>query len=404
MTVNHDRIVFLDRAEIAALNIIERNFTTRGLSASADGYHQVWARDTMITMLGAALGGKGVVQDCLRTSLETLAHYQDRSGQIPYLVHCEDGRAEFGSSDANVWWVIGVAVLARRSKDCEWIVQHADQIVRALDWCESMDLRHNGLMISPEMSDWKDLFPNHDQVLFPNVLNAYALRKSAEILKACRPDAAARFRNRSEVVVAAIRDHFWVKATCPTNDKSHFRLAALMSTQLRRCPYFMPWVSQCDWGEHFDSPANLLAILAGIADQEQCAGILDYIDQVGVNRPYPVQVLYPVIRPGDKEWREYMKMFNLNLPHQYHNGGIWPWVGGLYVAALVKAGRLERAEEELARLAESLRLGSQEWEFNEWLHGKTGKPMGYKYQAWSAGMFLYARQAVNTGQVEDLIL
>ena len=32
--------------------------------------------------------------------------------------------------------------------------------------------------------------------------------------------------------------------------------------------------------------------------------------------------------------------------------------------------------------------------FNEWLHGKTGKPMGEPYQAWSAGTYLYAYECV----------
>ena len=39
-----------------------------------------------------------------------------------------------------------------------------------------------------------------------------------------------------------------------------------------------------------------------------------------------------------------------------------------------------------------------EWEFNEWLHGETGQPMGYAYQGWSAGMYLYAYHAVTKGE------
>ncbi len=37
--------------------------------------------------------------------------------------------------------------------------------------------------------------------------------------------------------------------------------------------------------------------------------------------------------------------------------------------------------------------------FNEWLHGQTGHPMGFGYQAWSAAMFLYAENAVCTGRL-----
>ena len=41
----------------------------------------------------------------------------------------------------------------------------------------------------------------------------------------------------------------------------------------------------------------------------------------------------------------------------------------------------------------------RKYQFNEWLHGQTGHPMGYARQAWSAAMFLYADHAVRTGQL-----
>jgi hypothetical protein len=40
-----------------------------------------------------------------------------------------------------------------------------------------------------------------------------------------------------------------------------------------------------------------------------------------------------------------------------------------------------------------------EWEFNEWFHGTSGRPMGYAGQTWSAAMYLYAQDAVEHGAV-----
>jgi len=34
------------------------------------------------------------------------------------------------------------------------------------------------------------------------------------------------------------------------------------------------------------------------------------------------------------------------------------------------------------------------WEFDEWCHGRTGRPMGYPHQAWSAGMYIFAHCCV----------
>ena len=47
--------------------------------------------------------------------------------------------------------------------------------------------------------------------------------------------------------------------------------------------------------------------------------------------------------------------------------------------------------KELFNLAKLNKLGSaHEWEFNEWAHGHTGKPMGKAYQAWSCSEFIRA--------------
>jgi glycogen debranching enzyme len=87
----------------------------------------------------------------------------------------------------------------------------------------------------------------------------------------------------------------------------------------------------------------------------------------------------------------------LNIPHHYHNGGVWPFIGGFYVAALVRAGRIDSAGRAFDRLTELNRAG----EFNEWHHGETLQPMGVACQAWSAGMYLFARECVMRSEVPE---
>ena len=91
-------------------------------------------------------------------------------------------------------------------------------------------------------------------------------------------------------------------------------------------------------------------------------------------------------------------MRNLNLPHHYHNGGAWPYIGGFYVAALVRAGRLDEAARQLGKLRAMNRAGKTgEWGFNEWFHGQSGRPMGFDGQSWSAALYIYAVDAVRRG-------
>ena len=139
----------------------------------------------------------------------------------------------------------------------------------------------------------------------------------------------------------------------------------------------------------------MLAIVNGVATDQQTKQILDYAASVGIAEPYPAKAVYPVIEPGDSHWQEYMRKGNLNLPHQYHNGGIWPFIGGWLVLALVQAGRTAEAQQQLSALAELNALGrSGSWEFNEWFHGTTGQPLGKPHQAWSAAMYCLAYHAV----------
>ena len=70
-------------------------------------------------------------------------------------------------------------------------------------------------------------------------------------------------------------------------------------------------------------------------------------------------------------------------------------VGGFWVTALVAAGRVAQAKDELPKLARACAVGN--WAFTEWLHGKTLAPRGMPGQSWNAAAFLMAEHAVSRG-------
>ncbi|MBU89998.1 hypothetical protein CMO94_00535 [Candidatus Woesearchaeota archaeon] len=166
-------------------------------------------------------------------------------------------------------------------------------------------------------------------------------------------------------------------------------------TILQNDSYYLPYITFRDFGERFDSFGNLLAILSGIADEKHSRLLLDFIKRNNLANPFPIKAIYPTIAHGGKDWREYYHHSNRNLPHQYHNGGIWPFLGGFYVAALVKMKEYTEAKKVLTSLALLNKKGKESsWEFNEWFHGQTAKPIGQVKQAWSAGMYVYAYETV----------
>jgi glycogen debranching enzyme len=104
---------------------------------------------------------------------------------------------------------------------------------------------------------------------------------------------------------------------------------------------------------------------------------------------------FPYIRPEDRDWRERYAL--LNRPGDYHNGGVWPFICGFYVAALVAARKYRLAEEKLLELTRIVRLsvaGNLNFGFNEWLNANDGMPKGQEWQTWSAALYLYAAKCV----------
>ena len=68
-------------------------------------------------------------------------------------------------------------------------------------------------------------------------------------------------------------------------------------------------------------------------------------------------------------------------------------VGGFWVMVLAALGDVARARAGLATLARANAINK--WQFNEWFHGLTGKPMGMPGQSWSAAAFLLAADSLD---------
>ena len=120
--------------------------------------------------------------------------------------------------------------------------------------------------------------------------------------------------------------------------------------------------------------------------------IVHAIDHAKAAEPWPVRVTLHPLTQSHSLWRAYMGRHQQNLAHQYHNGGIWPFVGGYWVMALARLGRVAHARAALEQLAAA--NAQDDWRFTEWFHGRTLAPMGMAGQSWNAATFLLARQAV----------
>lgn len=414
----------LNEAQQRALAILHACVTPHGFRASglAAGYPQVWARDNGIIFLGAAATGDAQLIATGRAALETLGAHQSRLGLIPLNVNPDTGYVSTenaGAVDGNLWFILGHYLYFRQTGDLAFLQQHWSTIDRALLWLDYQDMNECGLLEIPEAGDWMDLLAVRYNVLYDNVLYYAALLAHEEMARQVAKNSAP---HQPEVDAAGVHERInllmWIDR-CWVAEHFAEHLQKLQAMRLEwymlyhnigaisSRPFYLPWVAFREYGDWCDSLGNLLAVLTGVADFHRTEHIMRYLRQVGMAEPYPTKAIYPPIYPGESNWRDYYRSRNLNLPHQYHNGGIWPMIGGFHVAALVRHGWQQEAERLLVALADTNRQGvNADWEFNEWLHGSSGHPMGFAKQAWSAAMYLYAHHAAEKGQLplfDDLL-
>jgi hypothetical protein len=170
-------------------------------------------------------------------------------------------------------------------------------------------------------------------------------------------------------------------------------------------PYYALWSYKLYSSERFDLLGNSLAILSGIASPSRATEMIAWIEEECLHMKKKGDLsldlppnFFPFIKRKDPDWRPRYEKFN--LPGDYHNGGVWPFIAGFYIAALVAAKKYQLAQEKLEVLTEVVKASNTrlnqalEFGFNEWHKAQTGQPCGQNWQTWSAALYLYAAKCV----------
>jgi hypothetical protein len=368
----------IEQAKKIALEVLLHNShgPYHGLPRTAGwGYPEPYTRDLMFSILGIAVSENQKLQESIRRVLETLAKNQTERGHIPSLVHDKEDR---GASDTTPLFLLGVGIFRKIKGEHDFL---QDAVSKALTWMEYQSPSDRYLVAQQPTSDWRDEQWVTGYGLFVNTLVYSYLRLLCQNKRA---DMVHREMSRFTITGGKIHHHV------------HEGLV------VKHKPYYAFWSYKIYSSERFDLLGNSLAILSGIASpsraeemiswiEEECAGMRKRGELAGDLPPN----FFPFIKPGDPDWHVRYSVYN--NPGEYHNGGIWPFICGFYVAALVAAKRYTLAREKLVALTHSIKSSSTEsvdFGFNEWLKAQDGKPMGQDWHTWSAALYLYAVKCV----------
>lgn len=361
----------IDEAYEKAKRVIKKCSTKYGLYASAGkrGYHGVWARDSMISLIGAT-SRDSEFKTQFKKSLLTLKKYQGSSGQIANAIlklEKKKPKVDFNSIDSSFWYVIGQYVYRKRFGEKDFFDKSESSIKKAVKWIAYRDVEEDVTVEQLPTTDWQDAFPEK----YGTVISTQALYcKVLELLKD---------RKKSRKLKENVNDYETEKLW---NGKFYWAYRWKNHHKYKEI------------GKWFDSFGNLLAIIFELADRKKAKSIISYIEKHKINFPYPVKSIFPPIRRGSEYWKDYYLDAHAT-PNHYLNGGIWPYLGAFYILALIKIKEFKKAEKELKILAEA---NLKSHIFPEWIEPVTKETYGIS-QAWSAGVYMLAYNSLKTKRV-----
>jgi len=381
----------VSRAARESRKLLLENLTPRGILAAARNpvserrnYARVFCRDASICALGMAVSGDPQLAEMAGVGLRSLARHQADNGQMPNFVDPDTGGTDFwyvGCIDATLWWLLAVDHC-----DAHWPGSGLGKELRggieaAIQWLRCQEHPAHFLLQQNEASDWADIMPRSGYVLGTNVLWHHVKRRYS----VPRGEETREYGNRLFLPDSNGRSF-------PPRLQRLTRYMGNGTPEPETKDLYASFVNFSFHGREGDVFGNLLAVLFGFADEERSHRILSTLSREGVDVPFPVRAVCDPIRREDPLWRPYMDRHRLNTAFRYHNGGSWPFLGGFWVAALVRMGRRAEALSALEKVARMNEVNG--WAFREWFHGRTGAPGGMTGQSWNAAMFLFARHAL----------
>jgi len=407
----HDEL--LDEAYEQALACMRNNAHARGFVASPErhaNYYAVWARDHCICAIAAYLSDDDGLKESARAGVMELLKNQLDNGHVPSYIEIESGKVEYGgygrivSIDSSMWLAITLGIIYDETKDKKLISQtNVERYEAIYTLLRSADMDKCGLIEVPVSGDWADIMDRSYHVLYDEVLYYEALRALGHLFSEALLHTKLKYadakkmrrrigfiKQRTSMVRKRLNESLWLTRENMQDvlDEYMVHHAVPIADHTFYQSHMQPF--KHGWAHRVDTFGNALAAASRVSPNDRAKQFIRYARTHKLNKPIPGRALAPVITPDDLDWITIYE--KKEMPHTYHNGGIWPMIAGFWVYALVRSGYPKTARNDLAALAQYLK--DTKWSFPEHIHGETLEPLGRKQQTWSAAGFVIGYQAL----------
>lgn len=186
--------------------------------------------------------------------------------------------------------------------------------------------------------------------LSTNVTHWVAIDAAATLAESAgKSEEASRYHAWADSLKAAIREKFWLA------DRGQF--SQVLSNTLNQAPT-----------ERYDALATALAVITGVATDEQAASAVATYPQ----SPYGPSVIWPQQQEDERS---------------YHNKGVWPFVTAYMLRAAAHVGNDQAAMQQMEDLLRTPALFGTNYENMNIMTGAADTALNSERQTWSvAGM------------------
>lgn len=373
-----------DYAQKIARTALKRLRTPDGFVAGAHHFVDLWARDSLFATFGANVSGLSAAS---RATIESFLHRKRRDGLAPFLIrkskltvgkyfghpeYLTHPRRQFRSSqsggivpDGGLMAIIAMRDYIGRAKDISVLKKEYTALKQAIDWYERK-FRGN-LIFEWFQCEWADAVLKTGSTLYTNVLYWKALGDMAHLARQHHQVADARtYADRQKRIGLLLRQQFW------------------------NGTFFADW-RRFIRHDYFASHPNMLAIVFGLATNDEANSILAYAESHCWNG-FTLETNYPKY----PYWRIPLLNYLTGMADYHNRGCKWLQPGILFAYALWLQKRKTKARNVLDAIADIIARHQDVYE----IYTGKGIPVArllYTAEhpfAWSAGLFLWVADTV----------
>ncbi len=383
-----------------ALELLRQGITSKGFVASTGSranYHRIWARDSVITGLSALLTDDKELIEGMRKSLIALKANQHSRGMIPSNMEIDiRGKVKkvsygtlTGKVDADLWFIIGVFLYFRKTKDRGFIKEMRQALSKVFKILAIWEFNDRGLLYIPQGGNWADEFVLEGYNLTEQLLYYWALKEAVQVYDS---EFYAKKAGRLKELISI---NYWPSEN--NSGEAYNKIAFTHLLESGTINYWMPGFRPSGYFTYFDCLAHALTLILGINQPFQKQKIITHIETIAFGlKDFLVPAFWPVIKNTDVEWNtlqnNWIYQFR-NRPGEYQNGGIWSVFNGLLIAGLYKSNESELADKLKQALYRAIKMPDNQYGFYEYLNVSNWSPGGAKHQLWSAAGVIFAEKA-----------